>query len=98
MMCLYHLPPICKKWSELNSKCILYSTILSRSRIRLPIGLLVGSLRKWSVTPQIPSLSGILVYGDDTSKLSIRAPSGIYPCNLYDLANEIFSVPHALTL
>ena len=47
--------------------------------MKLTIGPFVGSCLSLAATANIPSLLGILVYREDTSKVHKMAPSGIGP-------------------
>ena len=50
--------------------------------MKLVIGPLEGSCLSLAATANIPSLLGMLVYSDETSKVHSIAPSGIEPKDL----------------
>ena len=77
---------------------ILCNTSLSRSSIKWTMGVLVGSFLNFSATANIPSLLGILVYSDDTSKVHKMAPSGIGPSSLIFLIKSWVSLMYDLVL
>ena len=58
---------------------MLCNTNLSKSSMKLAMGVLLGSYLTFSATAKIPSLLGILVYRDDTSRVQRIAPSGMGP-------------------
>ena len=79
-------------------KFILCNTSLSRSSIKLAMEVLVGSFLSFSATANIPSLLGILVYNDETSKVHRMAPSGIGPSSFIFLIKSWVSLMYDLVL
>ena len=79
-------------------KFILCNSSLSKSSMKLVIGVLVGSLLSFSATANIPSLFGILVYSEETSKVHNIAPSGIGPSAFIFLIKSWVSLMYELVL
>ena len=66
--------------------------------MKLAIGVLLGSLLIFSSTAKIPSLLGILVYRDDTSRVQRIAPSAMGPNSFIFLIKSWVSLIYDLVL
>ena len=64
--------------------------------MKLAIGPLEGSCLSLAATANIPSLLGMLVYSDETSKVHSIAPSGIEPKDLIFLIKCVSYVGFSL--
>ena len=73
------IPPICKKNSSLNSKCILCRTSFNRFTMYVAVGPLLGSFLMWSAAAINLPWFGILVYKEVTSSVAYTAPFEIGP-------------------